>query len=72
MTVGLVIWTEGTSIGGQGGTLTLGADHSCRPLQAEGLKLLTRTVGKAVGYLGLWPDLQGATEQPSKERDLEN
>lgn len=58
LAVGLVVGAEGAVGGGQGGALALGTDHSCGPLQAERLQLLTRTVGEAVGDLGLWPDLQ--------------
>lgn len=62
LAVGLVVGAEGAVGGGQGGALALGTDHSCAPLQAEGLQLLTRTVGEAVGDLGLWPDLEGDSE----------
>lgn len=54
-----MVGAEGAVGGGQGGALALGADHSGGPLQAERLQLLAGAVGKAVGDLGLWPDLQG-------------
>lgn len=67
LAVGLVVGAEGAVGGGQGGALALGTDHSCAPLQAEGLQLLTRTVGEAVGDLGLWPDLERDSEGESCE-----
>ena len=63
LAVGLVVGAEGAVGGGQGGALALGTDHSCGPLQAERLQLLTRTVGEAVGDLGLWPDLKHTTRR---------
>lgn len=60
MSVGLVVGAEGAVGGGQGGALTLGADHG--PLQAGGLALLTGGLRETVGDVGLWPHLQGATE----------
>lgn len=59
LAVGLAVGAKGAVGGGQGGALALGTDHGCGPLQAEGLQLLTRTVGEAVWDLGLWPDLGG-------------
>lgn len=62
MTVGLLVGAEGAVGGGQRGALALRTDHSRRPLQAGGLALLTGREGQAVGDVGLWPHLQGATE----------
>lgn len=68
LAVGLVVGAKGAVGGGQGGALALGTDHSRDPLQAEGLQLLTRTVGEAVWDLGLWPDLGG----DGRGRELQN
>lgn len=49
---------EGAVGCGQGGALALRTDHGGGSLQAERLQLLTGTGRKAVGDLGLWPDLE--------------
>lgn len=58
LAVGLVVGAEGAVGCGQGGALTFRTDHGSGPLQAERLQLLTGTGRKAVGDLGLWPDLE--------------
>lgn len=61
LAVGLAVRAEGAVGGGQRGALALGTDHGGGPLQADGLQLLAGAVGKAVGDLGLWPDLKRST-----------
>lgn len=58
LAVGLVVGAERAVGGGQGGALDLRTHYSGSLLQAERLQLLTGTVWKAVGDLGLWPDLR--------------